>query len=47
MNTKQAPKSEDKKEERYKVAKYMREKLKNSATSVETVTKKDLKNVKY
>ena len=47
MNTKQAPKSEDKKEERYKVAKYMREKLKNAATSVETVTKKALKNVKY
>ena len=41
------PHYEDKKEECYKVAKYMREKLKNAATSVETVTKKALKNVKY
>ena len=47
MNTKEAPKSEERKEERFKVVKYARQKLNKLATSAETVTKRALKYVKY
>ena len=47
LNTKIAPKSMNQKQARYKVVKAVREKLSDAATSVETVTKKALKMVKY
>ena len=47
MNTKTAPKSNDQRQDIYKIVKGLQEKLGNVATSTERVTKKALKSIDF